>query len=122
MLESGAVGYLNKGCSLQEMLQAVRCARAGQRYVGADVAQHMVLDQLDGNRTPIHSLSARELEVMVMVSQGNSLRDIASKLCLSPKTVSTYRARVMEKLGVASDVELTHIALRYGLVEPGETA
>lgn len=121
MLEAGAIGYLTKGCTLEEMLHAIRQARQGRRYVSADVAQHMVLNQFDTEHTPIQSLSPRELEVMVMVSRGLSLRDISEKLCLSPKTVSTYRARLFGKLDVSTDVELTHLALRYGLVEPGES-
>ena len=122
MLEAGAIGYLTKGCDPEEMIQAVRMAHRGQRYVCAEVAQHMVLHHFDGSRTPIENLSRRELQVMVLVSQGHSIQEISKKLCLSPKTVSTYRSRLFKKLGANTDVELTHLALRHGLIEPRPSA
>jgi two-component system invasion response regulator UvrY len=118
MLEAGAIAYLTKGCAVEEIVHAIKLARRGQRYISADVAQHMALNQFDASRAPMQTLSSRELEVMVMISQGVSIRDISEKLCLSPKTVSTYRSRILGKLGVGTDVELTHLALRHGLIEP----
>jgi len=122
MLEVGAAGYLTKGCDVEEMVQAVRKVTLGERYVGADVAQQMVLSRIDGGQTPIETLSPRELEVMLLVSQGHKLRQISAELCLSPKTISTYRTRVLRKLSASSDVELTHLALRLGLIEPRSPA
>ncbi len=118
MLEAGATAYLTKGCDVAEIVHAMRLARRGRRYVSAEVAQRMVLNQFDTQRAPIRALSPRELEIMVMISQGRGLREIAEKLCLSPKTVSTYRTRILSKLEVTTDVELTHLALRHGLIEP----
>lgn len=120
MLEAGVAGYVAKGSTLAEMMKAMRDVRGGRRYVGPDVAQQMVLGPVQTTRALIDSLSARELKVMIMISQGLSTQQIAEKLCLSPKTVSTYRARLFAKLGVSSDVALTHLALRYGLLELGE--
>ena len=122
MLEVGASGYLTKGCDLEEMIRAIRKVGRGERYIGADVAQHMVLQGMDGNRTPLESLSPRELEVMLLVSQGHKLVKISEQLCLSPKTVSTYRTRVMRKLEADTDVALTHMALQMGLIEPRRSA
>ena len=118
MIEAGAAGYLTKGCDIEEMTRAIRRVARGERYIGADVAQHMVLHNLDGERTALESLSPRELEVMLLVSQGHRLKHISDLLCLSPKTISTYRTRVMRKLETNSDVELTHLALSLGLIEP----
>jgi two-component system, NarL family, invasion response regulator UvrY len=118
MLEAGASGYLSKACDAREMIRAIQTVHAGDRYVCAEIAQHLVLSHLNGSRPPIDSLSGRELEVLVLVSKGEGLQQISEKLCLSPKTVSTYRRRLMKKLGLQTDVELTHLALRHGLIEP----
>ena len=117
MMEAGAAGYLTKGCDIEEMARAIRKVARGDRYIGADVAQHMVLHNMDGQRNALESLSPRELEVMLLVSQGHKLKQISDLLCLSPKTISTYRTRVMRKLETSSDVELTHLALSLGLIE-----
>lgn len=121
MMEAGAAGYLTKGCDIDEMTRAIGRVARGERYIGADVAQHMVLHNIDGEHTALESLSPRELEVMLLVSQGHRLKHISDLLCLSPKTISTYRTRVMRKLETTSDVELTHLALSLGLIEPHST-
>lgn len=118
MLEAGAIGYLTKGCDPEEMIRAITQAHKGERFVCAEVAQHMVLRHFDGSLTPIDSLSQRELQVMLMVCEGRSIQKISETLCLSPKTISTYRSRLLKKLGATTDVELTHLALRHGLIEP----
>ena len=116
-LESGASGYLTRGCAPLEVVKAVRRAAEGRRYVDAEVAQSMVIDRLNPGQSPIATLTARELTVMVMVCNGYDRRTISERLCLSPKTVSTYRTRIMRKLGTANDVELTHLSYRHGLLE-----
>ena len=120
-LESGAAGYLTRGCAPVEVLTAVRRAAEGRRYVDAEVAQGMVIDKLNPGSSPIATLTARELTVMVMVSSGYDRQTISERLCLSPKTVSTYRTRIMRKLGTTNDVELTHLSYRHGLLELLET-
>ena len=116
-LESGASGYLTRGCAPLEVVKAVRRAAEGRRYVDAEVAQSMVIDRLNPGQSPIATLTARELTVMVMVCNGYDRQTISERLCLSPKTVSTYRTRIMRKLGTANDVELTHLSYRHGLLE-----
>ena len=116
-LESGACGYLTRGCAPVEVVTAVRRASEGRRYVDAEVAQSMVIDKLNPGSSPLATLTARELTVMVMVSNGFDRQTISERLCLSPKTVSTYRTRIMRKLGTSNDVELTHLSYRHGLLE-----
>ena len=76
----------------------------------------MALDQIDGRHSPVDDLSPRELEVMLLVSQGHNLQEMSDRLCISPKTVSTLRSRVMRKLGTTTDVAITHLAYRHGLI------
>ena len=122
LMELGVCGYLTKSCVPGELVRAIRQVHCGRRYVSAEVAQKMVLSAGQGGDAKVlETLSPRELEVMVMVSKGRKPVEMADKLSVSPKTVSTYRARVMKKLGIRSDVELTHLALRHGLIEPGAT-
>ena len=89
----------------------------GERYISADIARQMALSMLPGKeQSPFHRLSQREMQVMLMVTRGQTVRDISESLCLSPKTVSTYRYRLFDKLGVGNDVELTHLAIRHGIL------
>ena len=123
LLQMGAKGYLTKGCPAHEMLQAVRSVGSGQRYLSADVAQKLALNLLPGGgQSPIDALSQREMQVLLMVIEGSGIQEIAEKLCVSPKTVGTYRHRLYEKLGVSNDVELTHLALRHGICDPDMVA
>ena len=117
--DAGAVGFVSKGCPANELTDAVRAAYDHKPYVSGDVAQRMALSRLaaDGTASPVERLSSRELQVMLMITKGVSNQDISDQLCLSPKTISTYRHRLYEKLGVTNDVELTHFALRHGVVE-----
>ncbi len=117
--DAGAVGFVSKGCPADELTEAVRSAVRHQPFVSRDVAQRMALSQLsaDGSESPVERLSSRELQVMLMITKGVGNQEISDRLCLSPKTISTYRHRLYEKLGVTNDVELTHFALRHGVVE-----
>ncbi len=118
LLEAGASGYLTKTCEHEEIVTAIRKVHVGERYIGADIARQLALSMLPGGeRSPFDRLSQREMQVMLMVTQGHSIQEIADQLSLSPKTVSTYRYRIYEKLGVGNDVELTHLAMRYGMLE-----
>jgi len=118
MLKAGAMGYLTKGCAIDEIIKAIRTVNNGKRYVASDVAQELAMSMLPGgDKSPFDSLSQRELQVMLMVTQGDKIQAIADQLHLSAKTVSTYRYRLFEKLGVNSDVELTHLAIRHGMLE-----
>lgn len=116
-LEAGAAGYLTKHCSVEEIADAVRVVAHGERYISADIARQMALSMLPGNeQSPFDRLSQREVQVMMMVAQGQGVHDISERLCLSSKTVSTYRYRLFDKLGVENDVELTRLAIRHGIV------
>lgn len=118
LLQAGAAGYLTKGSSLDEMVHAIRTVHSGQRYISPEVAQQLALKHLSDNEaSPFESLSERELQVMIMITNGMKVQTISDKLCLSPKTVNSYRYRLFEKLGVNSDVELTHLAMRHGLLD-----
>lgn len=117
LLEAGASGYLTKHCDVEEITDAIRAVARGERYISADIAREMALSMLPGKeQSPFDRLSQREMQVMLMVTQGQSVHDISDHLCLSPKTVSTYRYRLYDKLGVENDVELTHMAIRHGMV------
>lgn len=118
LLEAGALGYLTKGCDEQEILSAIRAVHGGQRFIGADIARQMALSGLSGkNKNPFDKLSQREVQVMMMITQGHKVQEISDILCLSPKTVSTYRYRLYDKLGVSNDVELTHLAIRHHMID-----
>ncbi len=117
--DAGALGYLTKGCPAEEMLKAVRLVASGKPYVSNEVSQKLALAQMSGNVAdlPFGKVSQREMQVLMMIIQGTKTQDISDSLYLSPKTVSTYRHRLYEKLEVETDVELTHLAIRHGLVE-----
>ena len=118
MLKAGASGYLTKGCAVDEIVAAIKAVHAGERYISADIAQILALKMMPGGElSPFDALSPREMQVMLMLTQGQRLQVISDKLCLSPKTVSTYRHRLYEKLKVDSDVELARLAMNYGIIE-----
>ena len=116
-LRAGAYGYVNKGGDPQLLVQAVRTVSQGRKYVTPEIAQ-MLVESLTAPSTenPHQSLSDRELQTLMMIASGKRLADIAEELTLSPKTVSVYRARVLEKLALANNAELTVYAIRNGLV------
>ncbi len=118
LLQGGARGYLTKGNSVDEMVTAITDVCHGGRYIAKDIAQQLALSMLPGETSLIDSLSARELQVLMMISQGHRNNEIAETLHLSPKTVSTYRKRLHEKLEVASDVEMLHVAIQHGILDP----
>jgi DNA-binding NarL/FixJ family response regulator len=117
-LKLGAAGYLNKNRASDELIDAVRKALAGGKYVSAALAEKLA-GRLTGNGQPeLHEgLSARELQVLRAVASGRTIKDIAAELALSEKTVGTYRRRISQKLGLATNVELTRYALQHRLVD-----
>ena len=123
MLEIGARGYLTKECGVDEMLLAIRQVYDGSAYIAPSIAQQLALSLLPGNQhNPIDRLSRREFQVMLMISNGLTNAAISEKLCLSPKTVSTYRLRLLEKLGAQNEVDLVKIAVEQGMVEFSSSA
>lgn len=118
LLQAGASGYLTKGAKKEELIQAIRSVHAGQRYISPAIAQQLAFKHLtDSDDSPIESLSERELQVMLMIVNGLRPAEISEKLCLSPKTVNSYRYRLFDKLKVKNDVELTLLAIRHGLMD-----
>jgi two-component system invasion response regulator UvrY len=118
LLQAGASGYITKGCDSEEMIRAIRTINSGQRYISPAIAQQIAIKRFSkGEESPLDSLSERELQIMLMITQGQKVQDISKKLCLSPKTVNSYRYRIFEKLHINSDVELTLMAMRLGMIE-----
>ncbi len=119
LLDAGASGYLTKGCPAEELSQAIRRVMRGEHYICNEVARRLSLSSLvnKGKSTPLAKLSPREMQVMLMITKGCTTQQISDALFLSPKTISTYRTRLFEKLEIHNDVKLTHFALSHGLIE-----
>ena len=118
LLEAGAAGYITKGCDIDEIIQAIQAVHSGKQYLTPNVAQKLALSLVNKHgKSLLDELTQREVQVMLMVVRGDSNRDISEQLCLSPKTTSTYRGRLFEKLGVNNDVELTRFAIRHGMIK-----
>jgi DNA-binding NarL/FixJ family response regulator len=125
VMQAGASAYITKGADIKEMLRAIRMAHSGQRYISPEIAQKMALKQLgggdardeDGELSLFDRLSEREMQIAMMVVDCQKVQDISDKLCLSPKTVNSYRYRIFEKLEISSDVELALMAVRLGLLD-----
>ncbi len=117
LLNGGARGYLTKGNGVEEMITAIKDVHEGKHYIAKDIAQQLALSVLPGEANPIDSLSMRETQVLMMIAQGTKTQKISKILNLSPKTISTYRSRLYEKLDVSSDIEMLHLAMKYGVLD-----
>jgi len=118
VMQMGAAGYLTKGAGSNEMLNAIRAVHSGQRYLTPEIAQQMALSTFKTpNENPFAALSERELQIMLMITRGEKVLDIAEQLILNTKTVNSYRYRMFEKLNISNDVELTHLAIRHGMLK-----
>jgi two-component system invasion response regulator UvrY len=118
VMQAGAAGYLTKGAAPLEMINAIRQVKSGQRYLSPEIAQQMALSQFRPSQdNPFQTLSERELQIMMMITTGQKVNDISEQLSLSPKTVNSYRYRLFTKLEVSGDVELTHLAIRHGILD-----
>lgn len=118
MLAAGARGYLSKGDKIEEILEAIHDVHSGGNYISKDIAQRIALSLLPGGEANlIDRLSQRELQVLMMIAQGEKNQSISETLNLSPKTISTYRKRLHEKLEVKNDVEMLHIAMKHGILD-----
>lgn len=116
-LKCGASGYLVKTCSPKDLYHAISKVIMGQRSLSPALAEQLALKRFENDQSPFEGLSERELQITLMIIEGQRPKNIAESLFLSPKTVNTYRYRVFEKLGIANDVELTRLALEHGLIE-----
>lgn len=118
LLRQGANGYLNKDCDCAEIVNAIRTVARGRKYISPAVAE-ILADGAAGNldRPPHEQLSERELQVFLRLAKGETIGQMAESMFLSVKTVSTYRTRVLDKLELASNSELTYYALKNGLIQ-----
>ena len=118
-IKSGASGYLTKESAPAQLEQAIRKIAGGGAYISAEVAEQLALGAMPGSDAPAHdTLSDREFEVFRALVEGNAVSDIAAKLNLSVKTVSTHKSNLMQKLGLANQTELVRYALKHGLADP----
>jgi two-component system, NarL family, invasion response regulator UvrY len=118
VMRAGARGYLSKDGAPEELLKAVRTVLEGRRYVSPALAELLVSELDQDVDKPLHSrLSEREFQVLCKLAAGRAVSDIAGELCLSVKTVSTYRTRVLEKMNFETNADLTTYALRNGLIQ-----
>lgn len=119
LLEAGASGYVGKGGDAQELLSAVREVARGKRFLANSVAQSMALAGMGGgSATPIDTLTARELEIGLLLAQGIRQHDIARRLSLSAKTINTHKSRLFGKLGINDTVALVRTLKQHGLLDP----
>jgi DNA-binding NarL/FixJ family response regulator len=117
VLEMGAAGYLDKDCEIEEITRAIRTVVKGLRYVSPAVGD-MLAKRLGNSNAPSHTtLSSREFQVFYRLAKGELVSEIAKGLCLSVKTISTYRTRVLEKMELHSNSEITYYAMKHGLLE-----
>ncbi len=118
LMDAGASGYLTKDCDSSELIQAIQAVAQGECYLGTEAAKQLALTVFPGTpASPFEKLSGREMEILLKLAEGSRVSDIASLLCLSPKTVATYKYRIYEKLGTRNEVGLLRMAMRYGLLE-----
>ncbi|AKH69702.1 response regulator containing a CheY-like receiver domain and an HTH DNA-binding domain [Spongiibacter sp. IMCC21906] len=121
LMKAGASAYVSKEASEDEILAAIRQVANGRRYLSPVVAQAMALKGFDADgATPFDCLSDREMQICLMIANCHKVSEIADNLHISSKTVNSYRYRMFEKLNINGDVELTHMAIRHGLIDaPG---
>jgi len=115
--KAGASGYINKASSGEELRKAILKIIKGGQYVGPSLAEKIVVQLSQPGKVPHQNLSNREFEVLCSIASGQTVKEIAAKLSLSDKTISTYRRRILDKMDMRTNAELTHYAIRNGLVE-----
>jgi len=117
-LKAGASGYLTKESAPDELIGAIRKVCRGGKYISPSLSEHLATHLEVGAEKPLHeTLSDREYQVMCMIARGMSVKEIADQLYLSPKTISTYRSRILEKMTLKSNAELTYYAIKNRLID-----
>ncbi len=116
-LQAGALGYLSKRSAPEVLIDAIRAIAKGQRYLDAQIAQRIAVQDISGDKGPMEKLSAREFEVFVQLARGQSVTQISEALNLSSSTVGTHLYNVKQKLGLANQAEMTLLAMRHGLID-----
>ncbi|MDM1707006.1 response regulator [Thiopseudomonas alkaliphila] len=118
LFEVGAKGFLTKGAPPEELICAINKVIKNELYLSPEHAERLALSHLtNAPECPFSTLSGRELEVCLMIAQGHKPQELSDLFCVSPKTINTYRYRAFEKLAIDSDVKLTHLAIKHGLIE-----
>lgn len=118
VLNAGAMGYLTKRSAAEELVKAIRAVAGGKKYIEANVAQQMAIQQLSGEQNPVDVLSEREFEVFMSLAKGKTTNEIAETLFLSPRTVGTHLYNIKQKLNANNSAEIALIAMRSGLIDP----
>ena len=122
-LRAGASGYLTKASASEELIGAIRKVAAGRKYVSTSLAEKLAFElDADASKLPHETLSDREYQVMIMLASGKAVKEIADEVCLSVKTISTYRMRIMEKMNMKNNAELTLYAIQHRLIAYDEQA
>jgi two-component system invasion response regulator UvrY len=117
-LKAGAAGYLTKESAPDDLIAAIRRVSVGRKYVSSLLAEKLALDlEIDRGKQLHEKLSDREYQVLCMMAAGKMAKEIAKDLCLSVKTISTYRSRILEKMRMKNNAQLTHYAIKHGLIE-----
>jgi two-component system invasion response regulator UvrY len=118
VLKAGASGYLTKESAQDELISAIQKVSTGRKYISPSLAERLALDlEMGAEKPPHESLSDREYQVMCMIASGKTVKEIAEELFLSVKTVSTYRARLLDKMRMKSNAELTYYAIKHRLID-----
>jgi DNA-binding NarL/FixJ family response regulator len=118
VLKAGASGYLTKESAQDELISAIQKVSTGRKYITPSLAERLALDlEMGAEKPPHESLSDREYQVMCMIASGKTVKEIAEELFLSVKTVSTYRARLLDKMRMKSNAELTYYAIKHRLID-----
>lgn len=121
LIEAGASGYVGKGGDAAELISAIRDVARGKRYLAGRIAQNLALAGIGGDKTPFDVLSARELEVAMLMLHGLRQEEIAKRLSLSAKTVNTHKSRLFQKLRIEDNIALARLASQYGLLDPAQS-
>jgi len=116
VIKAGASGYLTKDSAPEELVKALRRVVSGRKYISASLAERLADDLETSDKPPHENLSDREYQILCMIAKGESLKGIADELCISEKTVSTYRGRVLEKMKMSANADLTRYAIDHHLV------
>ena len=116
-LQAGALGYLSKRSAPEVLIDAIRAIAKGQRYLDAQIAQRMAVQDIHGEKGPMDRLSPREFEVFLQLARGQSVAQISETLTLSSSTIGTHLYNVKQKLGLVNQAEMTLLAVRYGLID-----
>ena len=116
-LQAGALGYLSKRSAPEVLIDAIRAIAKGQRYLDAQIAQRMAVQDIHGEKGPMDRLSPREFEVFLQLARGQSVAQISEALSLSSSTIGTHLYNVKQKLGLVNQAEMALLAVRYGLID-----